>query len=117
VTCQATSPALGVAVSAAHRLLVRHAPQFTAGAGALVVAREHGGVRLPLAVLAHPPVESCAWSLDGQPLLPEGSPRHRLEEGGALDIANVTRGDAGTYRVECHNAEGVASTQLRLLVH
>ncbi|XP_074991071.1 nephrin-like [Calonectris borealis] len=117
LTCEATSPALGVAVSAAHHLLVRHAPQFSAGAGALVVAREHGGVRLPLAVLAHPPVESCAWSLAGRALLPEGSPRHRLAEGGALEIGNVTRGDAGTYGVRCRNAEGTASTHLTLLVH
>ncbi|NXK56831.1 NPHN protein, partial [Chauna torquata] len=93
------------------------APQFSAGAEALVVAREHGGARLPLAVLAHPPVEACVWSLDGRALRPEGSPRHRLLEGGALDIANVTRGDAGTYGVRCHNAEGSASTRLRLLVH
>ncbi|KAM9260137.1 nephrin-like [Morus bassanus] len=117
VTCQASSPALGVAVSAAHRLLLRHAPQFAAGAGALVVAREHGGVKLPLLVLAHPPVESCAWSLGGRALLPEGSPRHRPLEGGGLEIANVTRGDGGTYGVECRNAEGTASTRLRLLVH
>ncbi|KAM9603005.1 LOW QUALITY PROTEIN: nephrin [Morphnus guianensis] len=117
VTCHALSPALGVAVSADHRLVLRHAPQFSAGAGALVVAREHGGARLPLTVLAHPPVESCAWSLAGRPLLPEGSPRHRPLEGGGLDIANVTRGDAGTYRVECRNAEGAASTHLRLHVH
>ncbi|XP_052635632.1 nephrin [Harpia harpyja] len=117
VTCHALSPTLGVAVSADHRLVLRHAPQFSAGAGALVVAREHGGARLPLTVLAHPPVESCAWSLAGRPLLPEGSPRHRPLEGGGLDIANVTRGDAGTYRVECRNAEGAASTHLRLRVH
>ncbi|NWH55167.1 NPHN protein, partial [Fregata magnificens] len=93
------------------------APQFSAGAEALVVAREHGGVRLPLAVLAHPPVESCTWSLAGRTLLPEGSPRHQLVEGGGLDIGNVTRGDAGTYGVECRNAEGTASTHLLLLVH
>ncbi|XP_069630717.1 nephrin isoform X1 [Haliaeetus albicilla] len=117
VTCHALSPALGVAVSADHRLVLRHAPQFSVGAGALVVAREHGGARLPLVILAHPPVESCAWSLAGRPLLPEGSPRHRLLEGGGLAITNVTRGDAGTYGVECRNAEGAASTHLRLRVH
>ncbi|XP_063175176.1 nephrin [Chroicocephalus ridibundus] len=117
VTCQATSPALGVTVSAAHVLLVRHPPQFGVGPGTLVVAREHEGTQLPLAVVAHPPVESCVWSLRGRPLRPEGSPRHQLGEGMSLAIANVTRGDAGTYGVECHNAEGTASTRLRLRVH
>ncbi|XP_074786416.1 nephrin [Athene noctua] len=117
VTCEATSPALGVAVSAAHRLLLRHAPQFGVGAGTLVVALEHGAAQLPLGVVAHPPVESCAWSRAGHALRPEGSPRLRLLGGGALSIANVTRGDAGTYRVRCQNAEGGASTHLRLRVH
>ncbi|XP_064296236.1 nephrin, partial [Phalacrocorax carbo] len=117
VTCQATSPALGVAVSAAHQILVRHAPQFAAGAGALVVAREHEGAQLPLLILAHPPVESCAWSLGGRALHPEGSPRHRLLPGGGLEIGNVTRGDGGTYGVECRNAEGRGQAWLRLLVH
>ncbi|XP_075345648.1 nephrin, partial [Mycteria americana] len=117
LSCRASSPALGVAVSAAHRLLLRHPPQFVASAGTVVVAREHEGVQLPLAVLAHPPVESCDWSLAGRSLLPEGSPRHRLAAGGALAIANVTRGDAGTYGVRCRNAEGSGSTHLQLRVH
>ncbi|XP_068785567.1 nephrin [Struthio camelus] len=117
VTCAATSPGLGVTVSAAHCLAVRHAPEFEVGPGVRVVARELEGARLPLAVVAHPPVETCAWSRAGRPLRPEGSPRHHLAEGGALDIDNVTRGDAGTYGVECRNAEGVASTHVLLLVH
>ncbi|XP_074714202.1 nephrin [Strix uralensis] len=116
VTCEATSDPLGVAVSAGHRLLLRHAPQFGVGEGTLVVAREHGGAQLPLGVSAHPPVEGCAWSRAGHALRPEGSPRLRLLGGGALAIGNVTRGDAGTYRVRCHNAEGAASTHLRLVV-
>ena len=48
---------------------------------------------------------------------PEGSPRHQLLPGGGLAIANVTRGDAGTYGLECHNREGSASARLHLRVH
>ncbi|NXN92826.1 NPHN protein, partial [Rhinopomastus cyanomelas] len=117
VTCEATSDQLGVSVSAAHRLLLRHPPQFTSSPGALVVALEHSGVELPVSVLAHPPVEGCDWSLDGRPLLPEGSPRHRLLPGGSLAIGNLSRGDAGTYGVSCRNSEGQASTHLHLRVH
>ncbi|NWZ30154.1 NPHN protein, partial [Asarcornis scutulata] len=51
------------------------------------------------------------------PRPPEGSPRHRLLAGGALEISNVSRGDAGTYGVRCHNAQGSASARLRLTVH
>ncbi|XP_062456903.1 nephrin [Rhea pennata] len=87
------------------------------GPGVRVVARELEGAELPLAVVAHPPVEACGWSRGGRPLRPEGSPRHRLAEGGALAIANVTRGDAGAYGVECRNAEGAASARVLLLVH
>ena len=60
---------------------------------------------------------SLAWHPDPAPPPAEGSPRHRVGEGGSLDIANVTRGDAGTYGVQCRNAEGSASTHLVLLVH
>ncbi|XP_066843109.1 LOW QUALITY PROTEIN: nephrin [Anser cygnoides] len=116
ITCEATSPPLGVAVSASHLLRLRHAPQFTEGAGAEVVALEHGGARLPLTVLAHPPVDACAWSLDGRPLRPEGSPGTGCWRGGPGDRQRVA-GDAGTYGVRCHNAEGSASASLRLLVH
>ncbi|XP_068026933.1 LOW QUALITY PROTEIN: nephrin [Melanerpes formicivorus] len=145
VSCEASSPELGVTTSATYRLLLRREhweglgrrlgghweetgvpgsycfllgqtpPQLTAGGP--VVALEHSGVLLPLEVQAQPPLLGCSWSLGGRSLQPEGSPRHRLAPGGSLEIANVSRGDAGTYGVSCHNQEGTASAQLQLLVH
>ncbi|KAM8793647.1 nephrin [Eudromia elegans] len=117
VTCEATSAALGVTVSAGHRLVLRHPPEFPAGPGVRVEAQEGGGARLPLEVAATPPVQRCWWSRGGRVLRAEGSPRHHVDAGGALTIENVTRGDAGAYGLQCHNAEGTASTRVLLLVH
>ncbi|XP_053908581.1 nephrin-like [Cuculus canorus] len=115
VTCEAVSPELGVTVSAQHHLLLRHPPQLEGG-GAEVVVREHEAVELPLSVRAHPPVESCAWSRGGRPLLPGGSPRLRFGPGVALTVLNVSRGDAGAYGVNCRNAEGETRASLSLAV-
>ncbi|XP_061300458.1 nephrin-like, partial [Pezoporus flaviventris] len=42
------------------------------------------------------------------------SPRHRLLPGGSLSIGNLSRSDAGSYRVECANAEGKGSASVLL---
>ncbi|KAM9510495.1 LOW QUALITY PROTEIN: nephrin [Guaruba guarouba] len=82
--------------------------------GGRVLAREHSHVVLPLLGDAHPPLRDCAWSHAGTRLAP--SPRHRVLPEGSLSIGNVSRGDAGSYRVECRNAEGRGSAGLQLEV-
>ncbi|XP_064499462.1 nephrin-like [Pseudopipra pipra] len=114
ITCRAWSPGLGVAVSSAHRLLLRHPPLVSAPS--LVLVPEGSVAILGVSVQAHPPPEGCAWSVRGRSLQPEGSPRLSLSPGGALSIANVTRADSAPYRVWCTNAEGGAGTDVTLIV-
>ncbi|XP_061300118.1 nephrin-like [Pezoporus flaviventris] len=45
---------------------------------------------------------------------PAPLPRHRLLPGGSLSIGNLSRSDAGSYRVECANAEGKGSASVLL---
>ncbi|XP_059347409.1 nephrin [Ammospiza nelsoni] len=115
ITCRAWSARLGVAVSSAHVLRMRHAPVVSAGPSPVVVPEGSEAV-LGLSVRAHPPPEGCAWSTAGRGINPEGSPRFRLSPGGALVIANATRGDSAAYRVWCVNAEGGAGADVTLLV-
>ncbi|XP_061228042.1 nephrin [Neopsephotus bourkii] len=115
ITCAAASPALGVTVRAGHRLSVRHPPLLRSPPGGRVLALENSGAVLPLLGDAHPPLRECAWSRDGARLAP--SPRHRLLPGGSLAIGNLSRSDAGLYRVQCGNAEGKGSASVRLDVH
>ncbi|XP_062368314.1 nephrin-like [Cinclus cinclus] len=115
ITCRAWSARLGVAVSSAHTLRMRHVPLVSAGPSPVLVLEGSEAV-LGLSVRAHPPPESCTWSVRGRGISPEGSPRFRVSPGGALVIANVTRGDSAPYRVWCHNAEGGAGDDVTLLV-
>ncbi|XP_068855401.1 nephrin, partial [Aphelocoma coerulescens] len=115
ITCRAWSGGMGVAVSSAHILWLRHAPLVRAGPSPVLVPEGSDAV-LGFEVSAHPPPESCSWSVRGRSLSPEGSPRFRLSPGGALLIANVTRADSAPYRVWCRNAEGGAGADVTLLV-
>ncbi|XP_071275675.1 nephrin [Agelaius tricolor] len=115
ITCRAWSARLGVAVSSAHILRLRHAPLVSAGPSPVLVPEGSEAV-LGLSVRAHPPAQGCTWSVRGRGINPEGSPRFRLSPGGALVIANVTRGDSAAYRVWCVNAEGGAGADVTLQV-
>ncbi|KAL7981192.1 hypothetical protein Chor_005426 [Crotalus horridus] len=83
----------------------------------LVKAVEHGSSQLPLLVSASPPEITYRWSFLGEMILTEGSPRYHLRDGGSLEIWNVTRADAGKYRIHCENAEGQNETIITLDVH
>ncbi|XP_074837092.1 nephrin [Carettochelys insculpta] len=117
VTCQAYSSALAETVNTFYKLNVLYPPEFSAQQPAVAQAVEHGAAELPLRVSANPPDLSCSWSFRGKALIPEGSPRHHLQEGGSLSIWNVSRADAGPYRVRCQNPEGQNETHLHLDVH
>uniref|UniRef100_A0A8V5GXS3 Uncharacterized protein n=1 Tax=Melopsittacus undulatus TaxID=13146 RepID=A0A8V5GXS3_MELUD len=114
ITCVASSPALGVAVRAGHRVSVRHPPLLRSPPGGVVVTRENSQVLLPVLGDAHPPLRDCTWSRGGARLAP--SPRLRLLPGGSLSIGNVSRTDSGSYRVQCGNGEGTGSASLELHV-
>ncbi|XP_071656660.1 nephrin isoform X2 [Patagioenas fasciata] len=114
VTCEATSPALGVAVSAQHTLSLRHPPQVSGGS---VVTLEGGGAELRVGVVAHPPPDSCQWSRNGHALQTGPPWRLRLLPDWSLSIVNVTRGDGGAYGVGCENSEGSGHGAFDLIVH
>ncbi|XP_032940328.1 nephrin [Catharus ustulatus] len=113
LVCEAETPGVGTK-SVTVTVSVSHAPLVSAPSP--VVVPEGSEAVLELSVRAHPPPESCQWSVRGRGISPEGSPRFRLSPGGALVIANVTRGDSAPYRAWCHNAEGGAGTDVTLLV-
>ncbi|XP_056366045.1 nephrin [Oenanthe melanoleuca] len=114
ITCRAWSGALGVAVSSAHTVRVRHAPLLSAPSPVLVP--EGSEAVLELSVRAHPPPESCTWSVRGTEISPAGSPRFRVSPGFSLLVANVSRGDSAPYRARCHNAEGAGTADVTLTV-
>uniref|UniRef100_A0A8C5LLW2 Nephrin n=1 Tax=Jaculus jaculus TaxID=51337 RepID=A0A8C5LLW2_JACJA len=117
VTCRAHSAELHETVSAFHRLDVLYPPEFLGEQVLVVTAVEQGQALLPVSVSANPGPEAFNWTFRGYRLSPAGGPRHRILPGGALQLWNVTRADAGTYQLHCQNSEGTAEALLRLDVH
>ncbi|XP_029433046.1 nephrin isoform X2 [Rhinatrema bivittatum] len=114
VTCQAYSAALNEAVNTFYRLNILFPPEFSEQQLKVVQAVEHGAVQIPLLVSANPPEITYAWTFRGEMLIREGAPRHHLQDGGSLDIWNLTRSDAGDYRIHCKNSEGENETIIKL---
>nr|XP_015224214.1 PREDICTED: nephrin isoform X1 [Lepisosteus oculatus] len=114
VTCQAYTQVLSEGVNTFYRFNVLYPPEFAPDQPKVVQAVEKGVALLPLRVSANPEPISCNWTYRGEHLGKEGSYRYHLKEGGTLEIWNVTRADAGQYRVICRNAEGENYTQVTL---
>ncbi|XP_015672453.1 nephrin [Protobothrops mucrosquamatus] len=117
VGCYAYSSVLSEGVNTFYQLTVLFPPEFSPEQTHLVKAVEHGSSQLPLLVSASPPEITYRWSFLGEMILTEGSPRYHLRDGGSLEIWNVTRADAGKYRIHCENAEGQNETTITLDVH
>ncbi|XP_061452857.1 nephrin [Rhineura floridana] len=114
VECHAYSSVLSEGVNTFYQLTVLFSPEFSSEQPLVVQAVEHGAVRLPLLVSASPPVITYHWSFLGEVLLTEGAPRYHLRDGGSLEIWNVTRADAGKYKIYCENPEGHNETAILL---
>ncbi|XP_070620253.1 nephrin [Erythrolamprus reginae] len=117
VECYAYSSVLSEGVNTFYQLTVLFPPEFSPEQTHLVQAVEHGSAQLPLLVSASPSEITYHWSFLGEMILTEGSPRYHLRDGGSLEIWNVTRADAGKYRIHCENAEGENETAITLNVH
>uniref|UniRef100_A0A8C5SW59 NPHS1 adhesion molecule, nephrin n=1 Tax=Laticauda laticaudata TaxID=8630 RepID=A0A8C5SW59_LATLA len=116
VECYAYSSVLSEGVNTFYQLTILFPPEFSPEQTHLVEAAEHGSAQLPLLVSAYPPEITYHWSFLGEMILTEGSPRYHLRNGGSLEIWNVTRADAGKYRIYCENAEGQNETTITLNV-
>ncbi|XP_053254346.1 nephrin [Podarcis raffonei] len=114
VECHAYSSVLSEGVNTFYKLTVLFPPEFSSEQPLVVQAVEHGAVQLPLLVSANPPDITYRWSFLGEVLLTEGSPRYHLRDGGSLEIWNLTRADAGMYKIYCENPEGHNETALLL---
>ncbi|XP_069460983.1 nephrin [Ambystoma mexicanum] len=114
VTCQAYSAVLNEAVLTFYQLNILYPPEFSVAQLKVVTAVEHGAVQLPLIVSANPPKINYTWSFRGENLIREGAPRHHLRDGGTLEIWNLTRADAGDYKIHCKNVEGQNETSIKL---
>uniref|UniRef100_A0A8C7E3L2 NPHS1 adhesion molecule, nephrin n=1 Tax=Naja naja TaxID=35670 RepID=A0A8C7E3L2_NAJNA len=116
VECYAYSSVLSEGVNTFYQLTILFPPEFSPEQTHLVEAVEHGSAQLALLVSAYPPEITYRWSFLGEMILTEGSPRYHLRDGGSLEIWNVTRADAGKYRIYCENAEGQNETTITLNV-
>ncbi|XP_042295747.1 nephrin [Sceloporus undulatus] len=114
VECHAYSSVLSEGVNSFYQFTVLFPPEFSSEQPHIVQAVEQGSVQLPLLVSASPPEITYRWSFLGEVLLTEGSPRYHLRDGGSLEIWNVTRADAGKYKIYCENAEGHNETTVTL---
>uniref|UniRef100_A0A8D0BBY2 NPHS1 adhesion molecule, nephrin n=1 Tax=Salvator merianae TaxID=96440 RepID=A0A8D0BBY2_SALMN len=114
IECHAYSTVLSEDVNTFYQLTVLFPPEFSTQQTHRVQVMEHGATQLPLLVSASPPEITYRWRFLGEVLLTEGSPRYHLREGGSLEIWNVTRADAGIYRISCENSEGQNETTVVL---
>ncbi|KAL6471544.1 hypothetical protein MHYP_G00201940 [Metynnis hypsauchen] len=89
-------------------------PEFAEDQPTEVEIIEDDMATLPVMVSANPDDVTCEWVFQGDKVVKERDHRYHFPEGWALEIWNVSRRDAGNYRVECSNAEGKNSTSIKL---
>ncbi|XP_026883993.2 nephrin [Electrophorus electricus] len=114
ITCQAFSNLLSEGVNTFYTLNVLFPPEFSAEQPVEVEITEDDAVTIPVMVSANPDDISCEWIFHGEKVNKEHDHRYHFPRGWVLEIWNVTRRDAGTYTVECSNAEGNQSTKVKL---
>ncbi|XP_066538345.1 nephrin [Hoplias malabaricus] len=117
ITCQAFSSLLSEGVNTFYTLNVLFPPEFAEEQPTMIETTEDDMVTLPVLVSANPDQISCEWHFQGEKMVKERDHRYQFPEGWALEIWNVTRRDAGSYRVECSNAEGKQSAIIKLDVY
>ncbi|XP_036421159.1 nephrin [Colossoma macropomum] len=114
ITCQAFSSLLSEGVNTFYTLNILFPPEFAEDQPREVQIIEDDTATLPVMVSANPNNVSCEWVFQGEKVVKERDHRYHFPEGWTLEIWNVSRRDAGNYRVKCSNAEGKNSTIIKL---
>ncbi|XP_051901328.1 nephrin [Pristis pectinata] len=114
IRCQAFTPVLGDTSNTFLILSIRYAPQFQEDQVRSVEGVERAAVVIPLRVSANPRNVTYTWSRNREVLVKAGPTRHHLKSDGSLEIWNLTRFDAGVYKINVKNDEGENETFIRL---
>ncbi|KAL6109060.1 nphs1 [Pungitius sinensis] len=114
VICQSYSPVLAEATNTFFKLNVLYPPEFSPEQPVQIQVLEDDTVTIPLLVSANPEGGSCHWLNYRGKLVKEGNLQYYQSAENSLEIENVTRKNAGVYRVQCTNDEGVNQISIKL---
>ncbi|XP_059497247.1 nephrin [Stegostoma tigrinum] len=114
VTCEAYSAVLEDTVNSFYQLNILHRPEFLTDQVDVIPAQEHGAALLPIRISANPSDVTYTWSRNRHILGKAGKTRHHLNADGSLEIWNLTREDAGFYRIQVSNQEGESERLIHL---
>ncbi|XP_031708336.1 nephrin isoform X1 [Anarrhichthys ocellatus] len=114
VICQAYSPVLAEGANTFFKLNVLYPPEFSPEQPVQVQVVEDDMAAIPLLVSANPEEVFCIWLHHREKLVKEGYLRYHWSDENSLEIKNVTRKDAGVYKVKCTNDEGVNQISIML---
>ncbi|XP_055084065.1 nephrin [Periophthalmus magnuspinnatus] len=114
VICQSHSAELPEGAKTFFKLNVLYPPEFSPDQPTQVQVVEDDMATIPLLVSANPEEVSCVWQHSRQKLVKERDVRFHWPNEFTLEIENVTRREAGSYKIECTNEEGVSHTAVQL---
>ncbi|XP_074593435.1 nephrin-like isoform X1 [Brevipalpus obovatus] len=114
--CQATNKIMQQSVHDAFTLSVRYKPEFINDPMSIIELTEGKSASINITAKGNPSNISYRWSkLDG-PRSDMDSLRF-IKNGSFLEIANVSRIDSGTYRLEASNTQGTTKTTFKINVN
>ncbi|XP_056300685.1 nephrin [Pseudoliparis swirei] len=114
VICQAYSQVLAEGANTFFKLNVLYPPEFSPQQPVQVQVVEDDMATIPLLVSANPEEVSCMWLHHREKLVKEGNLHYDWPDENSLVIKNVTRRDAGVYKIKCSNDEGVNQISIML---
>uniref|UniRef100_A0A3B3ZLW4 Uncharacterized protein n=1 Tax=Periophthalmus magnuspinnatus TaxID=409849 RepID=A0A3B3ZLW4_9GOBI len=114
VICQSHSAELPEGAKTFFKLNVLYPPEFSPDQPTQVQVVEDDMATIPLLVSANPEEVSCVWQHSRQKLVKERDVRFHWPNEFTLEIENVTRREAGSYKIECTNEEGVSHSTVQL---
>ncbi|XP_074593436.1 nephrin-like isoform X2 [Brevipalpus obovatus] len=115
-SCFAVNRALGETVLATHTLNILYKPEFINDPMSIIELTEGKSASINITAKGNPSNISYRWSkLDG-PRSDMDSLRF-IKNGSFLEIANVSRIDSGTYRLEASNTQGTTKTTFKINVN
>ncbi|XP_055020059.1 LOW QUALITY PROTEIN: nephrin [Boleophthalmus pectinirostris] len=113
VICQSHSAELPEGAKTFLKLNVLYPPEFSSDQPTQVQVVEDYMATIPLLVSANPEEVSCVWQ-HRRELVKGRDVRFHWPNEFTLEIENVTRREAGSYKIECTNQEGVSHTTVLL---
>lgn len=114
VICQSYSAELPEGAKTFFKLNVLYPPEFSPDQPTQVQVVEDDMATIPLLISANPEEVSCIWQHRREKLVKERDVRFHWPNEFTLEIENVTRKEAGSYKIECTNEEGVSHTSVML---